>query len=104
MREISEKELLLAVERQESFGIFLHTPTCGTCKLASRMLEAVALLLPGLPFYTCNVNAAPRIVTDWRIRSVPCAGFIRNGEPAELRYRMGDAGELYRFYQHQIET
>jgi thiol-disulfide isomerase/thioredoxin len=104
MKELSEKELLTVAGSGEAFGIFFYTPTCGTCKLTSRMLEAVELLLPAIPFYACNVNTAPRLVAGWQIRSVPCAGFIRNGEPSELRYRMGDAGELYRFYQQQIET
>lgn len=104
MRDLSEKELLQAVGNGETFGIFFYTPTCGTCKLASRMLEAIELLLPDISFYACNVNTAPRLVAGWRIRSVPCAGCVKNGSPSELRYRMGDTGELYRFYQQQFET
>lgn len=102
MKECSVPQLLAALGSGEAMAVFFHTPTCGTCKLAARMLEAVELLLPGLPFYSCDVNTAPGLVRDWRIRSVPCAGFIRNGEVVELRYRMGGADELYQYYKGHI--
>jgi thioredoxin-like negative regulator of GroEL len=105
MKEISEAELLEAVQAGDgAFAVFFYTPTCGTCKAAARMHEVVEALLTELPFYSCNVNFAPRLVAEWQIRSVPCTGLVRNGQPAGLRYRMGDAGELYRYYQQQLNV
>ncbi|WP_438448340.1 thioredoxin family protein [Gorillibacterium sp. sgz5001074] len=99
MRELTGVEVEAAARRGEVFAVFFHTPTCGTCKLTARMLEAVELLLPGLAFYSCNVNLAPGLVRSWQIRSVPCAGFVRDGGPLELRYRIGGADELYFYYK-----
>lgn len=98
MKETTGSQLLELAGSGEAFAVFFHTPTCGTCKLAARMLEAVELLIPGLPFYSCDVNLSPGLVRDWQIRSVPCVGYVKEGGPPELKYRMGGADELYQYY------
>lgn len=46
-KHMNEQELTLALEQAgEPLVVFLHTPLCGTCKAARRMLEVAAHLLP----------------------------------------------------------
>lgn len=73
MKEMDQTELLeLLGKSGEPLVVFLHTPLCGTCKAARRMLEvAEHLLPPGLLIAEGNVNSLPQLVQDLRITSVP---------------------------------
>ncbi|MEK5397397.1 thioredoxin family protein [Paenibacillus sp. FSL K6-2859] len=73
MKAMNEVELLEALESSgEPLIIFLHTPLCGTCKAAERMLEVAAHLLPAeLQMVAGNVNMLPNLVQQYRITSVP---------------------------------
>lgn len=77
--------------------VFFHTPFCGTCRLAERMLLVTETALAGLPFYKCNINYAPKLVQHYEISSVPCVAVISGGRVIELVYRMQAVDELYRF-------
>lgn len=59
-------------EEPGPFAVFVHTPLCGTCGLAKRMLAVVEQLRPNYPLYAANLNAMPGIAQAWRIESVPC--------------------------------
>lgn len=104
MREISAEELLRAAAEGNALAVYFHTPTCGTCRVARRMMEAVELLLPELLFLSCDLNLAPELAQNWQIRSVPCAVYIKNGQPVGFRYRMGDTVELYHYYQELLKS
>lgn len=73
MKEMQEVELLDALKSAgEPLVVFLHTPLCGTCKAAERMLEVAAHLLPAeLQMVAGNVNMLPNLVAHYRITSVP---------------------------------
>src|SRR5690349_21730849 len=59
------------------FALFVHTPLCGTCGAARRMLEVAAALVPELPLTGANLNAMPELAQQFRIESVPCLLFKR---------------------------
>ncbi|MFD5020109.1 thioredoxin family protein [Paenibacillus sp. NPDC058367] len=73
MKVMNEVELLEALKSSgEPLVVFLHTPLCGTCKAAERMLEVAAHLLPAeLQMVVGNVNMLPNLVQQYRITSVP---------------------------------
>lgn len=54
------------------FAVFVHTPLCGTCALARRMLEVVERVRPNFSLYAANLNAMPGIAQAFLIGSVPC--------------------------------
>ncbi|MBY0009838.1 thioredoxin family protein [Paenibacillus typhae] len=97
-KQMNEQELALALEQPgEPLVVFLHTPLCGTCKAARRMLEvAVHLLPPGLLIAEANVNMLPGIVSRYRISSVPALMVCRadrTGGP-EILYSMGSVEQM----------
>ncbi|WP_027084787.1 thioredoxin family protein [Cohnella panacarvi] len=53
-------------------AVFVHTPLCGTCALAKRMLAVVEQIRPDFRLYAANLNAMPGIAQTFRIESVPC--------------------------------
>lgn len=73
MKDLNEGELLEILNRSgDPLVVFLHTPLCGTCKAAERMLEVAAHLLPAeLQMVAGNVNMLPNLVRQYRISSVP---------------------------------
>ncbi|MBY3622000.1 thioredoxin family protein [Acinetobacter sp. CUI P1] len=73
MKTMNEVEMLEALNRSgEPLVVFFHTPLCGTCKAAERMLEVAAHLLPAdLQMVAGNVNMLPNLVQQYRITSVP---------------------------------
>lgn len=73
MKVMNEVELLEVLKSSgEPLVVFLHTPLCGTCKAAERMLEVAAHLLPAeLQMVAGNVNMLPNLVQQYRITSVP---------------------------------
>ncbi|WP_010273510.1 thioredoxin family protein [Paenibacillus senegalensis] len=77
--------------------VFFHTPFCGTCRLAERMLHVAETALSGLPFFKCNINFAPELVRRYEIRSVPCIAIVSEGRLTDMLYRMQAVDELYRF-------
>ncbi|TVX94643.1 thioredoxin family protein [Paenibacillus agilis] len=52
--------------------LYLYSPLCGTCNVASRMLDVVEHLLPELRFERLNVNEVPDLAQAYQVESVPC--------------------------------
>jgi|GEM_PF-413534 len=76
------------------FVLFVHTPLCGTCKAARRMLEVTHELLPELPLAAANVNLMPAIAQIFRIESVPCLLIKRSDGSVRKKYRFGSVTEI----------
>ncbi|MDR9854096.1 thioredoxin family protein [Paenibacillus sp. VCA1] len=97
MRTLDERQLLEELWRKgEPLAVFLHTPFCGTCKVARRMLEVAEHMLPDGLLCEADVNMTPKVVEQYKIRSVPAlllADKERSGKP-EIVYSMGSVGDL----------
>ncbi|HWK24642.1 MAG TPA: thioredoxin family protein [Ureibacillus sp.] len=62
-------------QQQESnplVAFYLYTPMCGTCAVASKMLDVIESLLPDLPLGKANINYLENVAMDYQIESVPC--------------------------------
>lgn len=95
MREIEAQEIPAVSAALELAVFFIHTPLCGTCRLARRMLDIALAAGPELPVYAVNANTAPQWCREWRVESVPCLILLSGGKPIRKRYRFGSVPELY---------
>ncbi|MDR0270872.1 thioredoxin family protein [Paenibacillus sp.] len=97
MKPLTEKQLLEELwSKGKPLAVFLHTPFCGTCKVAQRMLEVAEHLLPEGLLAEADVNMLPIVVEQYKIRSVPAlllADAERSGKP-DIKYSMGSVEEL----------
>ncbi|MFD0670255.1 thioredoxin family protein [Cohnella sp. GCM10027633] len=75
-------------EEPGPLAVFVHTPLCGTCALARRMLGIVGEMRPDYRLYAANLNAMPGIAQVHRIESVPCL-LVKNSN--------GEWSKQYRF-------
>lgn len=104
MREMNEIEIrsLLSFQHQGN-AVFLYTPMCGTCQAAKRMLGVLEEMNQDLPLFACNMNTAPRLAQEWKIESVPCIVFIKDGKIQEKMYAMQSVPVLYeKFKQYGL--
>ncbi|GGE48375.1 thioredoxin-like protein YusE [Pullulanibacillus camelliae] len=98
----------LSVEAYETMsedgvvGLFFKTPFCGTCQLAEQLLNLTfqALDGKGTPTYMCRAGEWEEYLSEWRIESVPCLIFVKDGQVLEKLYAFESVTKLYQLYQH----
>lgn len=76
------------------FALYVHTPLCGTCAVARRMLEIACEVLPDLPLASANLNIIPKLAERLRIESVPCLVIWDRRGGYRKVYRFGSVQEL----------
>ncbi|WP_062354536.1 thioredoxin family protein [Bacillus kwashiorkori] len=61
-------------------AFYLYTPLCGTCQIASKMLQVVMEINPNLLIGKADLNYIPNIATEYEIESVPCLILFNEGK------------------------
>ncbi|RCX18175.1 thioredoxin [Fontibacillus phaseoli] len=98
LQEITERELLHRLDASEGKeALFFHTPLCGTCRLAERMLEIVEDTGAPVPVLKMNINFTPVLRDKWQIASVPCLIVLENGIPIRKEYALRSVVDLHRW-------
>ncbi|KMY51715.1 thioredoxin family protein [Peribacillus loiseleuriae] len=95
MQEWNEKELNDAILQKETICLYLYTPMCGTCQVASKMLSVALELFPNLTSGKMNVNFIPSIAMQYKIESVPCLLLFKEGQLIEKIYAFQSVPHLY---------
>lgn len=95
--DILETELLRLVKTTstDSRVFFFHSPLCGTCALARRMLDVVMATLPNVHIYGCNINLMPERAATWKIHSIPCLTVVHQGNVLAQKYAFNSVPEVY---------
>lgn len=85
-------------------ALFFTTPLCGTCQLARQMVRLCLESLPEakLPTFECRVTDWQPYVQKWKITSVPCLVFEKNGEALEMVYAIESVPKLFRLYKKYL--
>lgn len=83
--------------------LLFTTPLCGTCQLAKEMLKlCLESLETSLPTYECRVTDWQPYVQKWKISSVPCLVFTKNGEVQEAVYAIESVPKLFGLYKKYL--
>ncbi|WP_345243801.1 thioredoxin family protein [Pontibacillus salipaludis] len=75
--------------------LFIHSPFCGTCHLARRMLETLEEALKGTDFRELNAAIHPDFMNHYEIESVPCLLIVQKGMILEKIYAFQSVSYLY---------
>ncbi|MED4352278.1 thioredoxin family protein [Schinkia azotoformans] len=75
--------------------IYFYTPMCGTCQLASKMLEVVNETISSLQINKCNLNYLPAIAAEYEIESVPCLTIWEDSQIVEKIYAFKSVTYIY---------
>ncbi|THE14204.1 thioredoxin [Bacillus timonensis] len=86
MKEWKENEIDLKLNNKDEFWLYLYTPMCGTCQVASKMITVVDELLPHVTIGKSDLNYLPKKAIEWQIESVPCLMHLKNGKVIEKYY------------------
>ncbi|WP_239614382.1 thioredoxin family protein [Cohnella mopanensis] len=76
------------------FALFVHTPLCGTCLAAKRMLAVATEIVPEVQVMSANINVMPDLAQTFQIESVPCLLMKRNDGSWMKQYRFPSVTEL----------
>ncbi|MED4016653.1 thioredoxin family protein [Sutcliffiella cohnii] len=99
MNEWTREKLLEEIEGEEALSVvYFYTPMCGTCGLASKMLNVTKELFPNLVFGQIDVNYARELALKWEIESVPCVIVFYKGELLEKKYALQSVEHLYHWF------
>lgn len=95
MNDWTHKEWVREKNTNAVAVFYLYTPMCGTCQIASKMLDVVEELLPDMPIGKANLNYVQEIAELYKVESVPCLLVTRNGELKEKIYAFRSVPYLY---------
>ncbi|MGN1400140.1 MAG: thioredoxin family protein [Bacillus sp. (in: firmicutes)] len=84
--EWTGRDLQEAIDKRESFCLYLYTPMCGTCQVASRMLEIVEEVFGRLTINKTDINYVQELAHRYEIESVPCLMIFHKGEHIQKIY------------------
>jgi len=85
MNEWDQNELTSFLEAGKTGLVYFYTPMCGTCQVASKMLQVIEKLVE-VDMGKMNLNFFPKLAEHFQIESVPCLLFVKNGEVVEMLY------------------
>ncbi|GGJ04998.1 hypothetical protein GCM10010885_12670 [Alicyclobacillus cellulosilyticus] len=101
LTDVTPAQLRSILAGNPDVWVYLHTPLCGTCQLARRMLQLAlaALAASGreVTVYACDINGLAAEAAAWRITSVPCLARFRAGAPAARMYAFLSVPDVYTF-------
>ncbi|MGE7093563.1 thioredoxin family protein [Lysinibacillus sp. NPDC048646] len=103
MEEWSKEQWEAAMQSGKKTALYLYTPMCGTCAVASKMMAIVEQLLPQLQLGKANINFMEQLAYDYQIESVPCL-LISDGEKVtEKVYAFQSVPFLYELLKKPID-
>lgn len=100
MKEWTREQWEDAVQTGEKTAFYLYTPMCGTCAVASKMMDVVEQLLPKLQMGKANLNFMEQLAFDLEIESVPCLLITDGGKLREKIYAFQSVPYLYELLQN----
>lgn len=80
-------------------AFYLYTSMCGTCQVASKMMEIMEATLPEIPMGKANINYVEQIAIDYKIESVPCLLIAENGNVRDKIYAFQSVSFLFEKFQ-----
>ncbi|MEH7225823.1 thioredoxin family protein [Bacillus sp. JJ1566] len=86
MKEWNEQEIETKLSDAEEFWLYLYTPMCGTCQVASKMITVVDELLTNVNIGKSDLNYLPGKAMEWQIESVPCLMHLKDGKVTKKYY------------------
>ncbi|WLR41339.1 thioredoxin family protein [Bacillus carboniphilus] len=93
MEEITKEELIELFENREVHFIYLYTPLCGTCQMASKMLEVTETIL-SIKIYKKDLNYIPEHAMNWGVQSVPALIILKEQKIIEKVFAFGSVENI----------
>ena len=102
MQEWTETEVQLAVDQGKTFCLYVYTPMCGTCQVASKILTVSIELVPQLLVGKMNLNFFPDMAVKYEIESVPCLLIFKEGKWINKVYAFQSVPYIYNLLKNLL--
>ena len=86
MKTWSREEWETTSRKSEDVLYYLYTPICGTCAVASKMMDVVEAMRPDMAIGKADLNYVQDIAIDYKIESVPCLLITKDGVVTDKVY------------------
>ncbi|GKU83217.1 thioredoxin family protein [Niallia sp. NCCP-28] len=83
---IEQINSVISGEKEQAFMLYLYTPLCGTCQVASKMLTVVEAMVKNGVFAKIDLNYYPALAEKYEVESVPCLLIFKEGNLLEKKY------------------
>ncbi len=95
LKTLDQTELAHLILSSPLAVVLAYTPTCGTCVVAKKMLQVVALMLTSVPMVTINLNHHHELAQAEEVLSIPCLLIYQNEVCVEKIYAIHSVPFLY---------
>ena len=95
MQEWTETKVNLTLDQGSTFCLYVYTPMCGTCQVASKILTVSLELVPQLLVGKMNINFFPDMARQYEIESVPCLLIFEQGKLLNKIYAFQSVPYIY---------
>jgi len=85
MNEWNRNEFSAFLDGKATGLVYFYTPMCGTCQVASKMLQVIEELVE-VDLGKMNLNFYPDLARAFEVESVPCLLFVEAGIVKETLY------------------
>jgi thioredoxin 1 len=86
MTDLQFDQISNHIRRNKRTAVYFYTPMCGTCKVASKMIDVVEKMETEFSFLKVDLNYAKNWAEKHKIESVPCLMIFENGKAVERLY------------------
>lgn len=94
METWTREEWETAKNTSEKALYYLFTPICGTCMVASKMMNVVEAMKQDVPMGKADLNYIQDVAVDYEIESVPCLLITENGVVKDKIYAFQSVPDL----------
>jgi len=81
-------------QKKEPVFLYLYTPLCGTCMVASKMLTIIEAMKPEMKIGKKDLNYSKELAIKYEVESVPCLLIVEEQELKEKVYRFESVPHL----------
>jgi thioredoxin 1 len=94
MEKWTREEWERKCEESDIAVFYLYTPMCGTCAVASKMMNVISVMKPEIPIGKADLNYIEDLAIDYKIESVPCLLIAKEGVLQEKVYAFKSVPDL----------
>lgn len=86
----------------DNVALYVYTPMCGTCQVASKMMNVIEQLLPQHAIGKMDLNYEEQVARDYEIESVPCLLLTNSGKVTKKVYAFQSVSYLYELMKNEL--
>ncbi|MBC6300870.1 thioredoxin family protein [Listeria booriae] len=93
----NKEQLTQNLAEQADFALYFFTPMCLGCQQAMKLVDLADETLENTLIGKMDLNYVPELAERWEITNVPVLLSFKDGELAEVSYKLGNLIDVYEF-------